>query len=155
METFVIAGMESVEVNVRKAVPASPDKLWELIGAFSSLAKWAPGLSLCEIVEGEDNTVGAVRKLTLGNGFSFNERCEIFNEKERRNGYTILDHAMELYNYHAILQVLPGEEGNNQSIFAWSTTFETPAANKENAQKQILDLFTNCTNAVAHHFASQ
>ena len=148
---FVV--MERVEVNVQKAIPASADQLWAYIGGFSSLASWAPGVSLSEIVEGDDNTVGAVRKLTLENGFSFCERCEIFESSERRNGYTILDNAMNLFDYHAILQALPGD-GDNQATLSWTTKFETPADNKEQATAQINALFTSCADAVAHHFAS-
>ena len=49
-------------------IKAPVDKVWATVKDFDSLNKWHPGFSNDQLVSGTNNTVGAVRKLTIKDG---------------------------------------------------------------------------------------
>ena len=49
-------------------VPASADSVWEVVRPFDGLPAWHPAIESSEITSGSAGEVGAVRRLTLGDG---------------------------------------------------------------------------------------
>jgi len=55
-------------------IPASPDRVWQLIGGFDSLPDWIPYIPKSELSEG-----GRVRRLANSSGETVVERLEAFD----------------------------------------------------------------------------
>lgn len=66
-------------------VPASPDRIWQLIGGFDSLPDWLPYIPTSELSEG-----GRVRSLRDEDGGVIIERLEAFDNTARTYTYSIL-----------------------------------------------------------------
>ena len=58
---------------------------------FDSLNKWHPGFASDELVSGSNDTVGAVRKLTIKDGPSFTERLLAFDAAHHSYRYQIVE----------------------------------------------------------------
>ena len=70
----LVAGAQSrVVVTEAVEVNAPARKVWDAIKDFDGLNKWHPAFSAAVIIEGQNNTPGAKRKLTLKDGPSFEE----------------------------------------------------------------------------------
>lgn len=63
--------------SVSRVVPASPDKVWSLIGGFDTLPDWLPYILESTALEG-----GRVRRLTNPDGDVIAERLVDFNVAE-------------------------------------------------------------------------
>ncbi|MGW1553014.1 SRPBCC family protein, partial [Streptomyces sp. NPDC002346] len=63
--------------SASRIVPASPDKVWNLIGGFDALPDWLPYIPESTPLEG-----GRVRRLTNPDGEVITERLVDFNETE-------------------------------------------------------------------------
>jgi len=103
-------------------VAASVDKVWAAVKDFDSLNKWHPGFSSDEIQKGENNKVGAVRKLTVKDGPSFTEELLAFDDAKHTYKYRIIESPLPLRDYVSHLTVTPGPNGG--SHVAWVGTFK-------------------------------
>ncbi|MFC9759690.1 SRPBCC family protein [Streptomyces sp. NPDC056921] len=119
--------------SVSRIVPASPDKVWNLIGGFDALPNWLPYIP--ESVAVED---GRVRRLKNPEGDVIIERLVDFNETERQYSYAILQAPFPVNGYVSTIRVhtVPGRD--DIAEVQWSGRF-----NPDNATEQeVTDLFT-------------
>ncbi|MER5844169.1 SRPBCC family protein [Streptomyces prasinus] len=119
--------------SVSRVVPASPDKVWSLIGGFDALPDWLPYIPESTLLEG-----GRVRRLKNPEGEVIIERLVDFNETERHYSYAILQAPFPVDGYVSTLRVhtVPGQE--NAAEVQWSGRF-----NPDNAtENEVADLFT-------------
>jgi mxaD protein len=75
------------ELSVKKTatIAAPADKVWAATKNFDGLNTWLPALASDEIVSGTNNTVGAVRLLTLKDGGgTIKEKLLAFDEGGKR-----------------------------------------------------------------------
>ncbi|MEU6418196.1 SRPBCC family protein [Streptomyces spiralis] len=119
--------------SVSRIVPASPDKVWSLIGGFDALPDWLPYISESTALEG-----GRVRRLKNPEGEVIIERLVDFNETERRYSYAILQAPFPVNGYVSTLRVhaIPGQE--NAAEVQWSGRFNPDGATED----EVVDLFT-------------
>lgn len=103
-------------------IQAPVDKVWNTLKDFDSLNKWHPGFAKDEIVKGENNKPGAVRKLTVKDGPSFTEELLAFDEATHSYRYRIIESPLPLRNYVSHISVKPGAKGGSQ--VTWSGTFK-------------------------------
>ena len=61
-------------------INASAGKVWKAVKDFNALNTWHPAVAKDDIVEGTNNTVGAVRLLTLKDGGTIKEKLLAFND---------------------------------------------------------------------------
>jgi mxaD protein len=128
-------------------IQAPVDKVWNTLKDFDSLNKWHPGFAKDEIVKGENNKPGAVRKLTVKDGPSFTEELLAFDAATHSYRYRIIESPLPLRNYVSHISVKPGAEGG--SLVTWSGTFkrkstsDTPpeAENDDAAVKLITGVY--------------
>ncbi|MEV5344737.1 SRPBCC family protein [Streptomyces achromogenes] len=119
--------------SVSRTVPASPEKVWSLIGGFDALPDWLPYIPESTTLEG-----GRVRRLTNPEGEVIIERLVDFNEAERHYSYAILQAPFPVNGYVSTLRVhaVPGRE--NAAEVQWSGRFNPDGATED----EVVDLFT-------------
>jgi mxaD protein len=128
-------------------IQAPVDKVWNTIKDFDSLNKWHPTFARDEIVKGDDNKPGTVRKLTIKDGPSFTEELLAFDEATHSYRYRIIESPLPLRDYVSHISVKPGAKGG--STVTWSGTFkrkstaDTPpeAENDDAAVKLITGVY--------------
>ncbi|MCG0283728.1 SRPBCC family protein [Streptomyces sp. PSAA01] len=119
--------------SVSRIVPASPDKVWSLIGGFGALPDWLPYIPESTPLEG-----GRVRRLKNPEGEVIIERLVDFNETERHYSYAILQAPFPVNGYISTIRVhtVPGQE--NTAEVQWSGRFNPEGATED----EVVDLFT-------------
>ena len=120
--------------SVSKTVPASPERVWELIGGFGSLPDWLPFITESTLAEG-----GRVRRLKSSDGGEITERLVAFSETEHSYSYTILRAPFPVAGYIATLRVHPVAGQDNLAEVQWSGRFTPTGAATE---QEVVDLFT-------------
>ena len=125
----VIHVVKSVKIN------ASANTVWEKVDNFGDLGAWHPAVAKTDIVEGDNNKVGAKRVLTLQDGGKINETLTAYNDKKKTMSYVITDGVLPVRDYSAVITVKSA--GKNKAIATWSANFKrkdpsaTPAAGQD------------------------
>jgi mxaD protein len=138
---------KTLKVTKSVDVAAPVDKTWDTIKDFDSLNKWHPGFSADEIQKGENNKVGAVRKLTVKDGPSFTEELLAFDDAKHTYKYRIIESPLPLRDYVSHITVTPGAKGGSHVTWVGSfkrkSTSDTPAEgeNDEAALKLINSVY--------------
>jgi mxaD protein len=107
-------------------IQAPVDKVWDTIKDFDSLNKWHPGFARDEIVKGDNNKPGAVRKLTVKDGPSFTEELLAFDPATHSYRYRIIESPLPLRDYVSHISVK--SDGKGGSKVTWSGTFKRKSA---------------------------
>jgi mxaD protein len=133
----LVAGAQSrVVVTEAVEVNAPARKVWDAIKDFDGLNKWHPAFSAAVIIEGQNNTPGAKRKLTLKDGPSFDEALLEFDDKGMSLRYVILgDAPLPVAEYDSTLTVVALSP--KTSLVIWRGSFLAKGAKDEDAQKGI------------------
>jgi hypothetical protein len=119
--------------SVSRVVPASPTRVWELIGGFGSLPNWLPYIPESTLLEG-----GRVRQLKNPEGGVIVERLVEFNEAERHYSYAILEAPFPVVDYVSTLRVHPVTADETIAEVQWSGRFYPDGA----TDGEVVDLFT-------------
>lgn len=94
------------------------DKLWRIVGGFSTLHEWHPGVTSCE-ADGEH--VGARRRVTLADGMVIDERLDRLDDAERIQVYSMTDPQPPFLSYNSMLQVT--SLGPSRCRVEWTARF--------------------------------
>ena len=121
------------------AIDAPADAVWMKARDFNNLNGWHPAVAKTEIVEGSNNTVGAVRLLTLAGDApaTIKEKLTAFDEAGKTYRYEIVEGVLPVTAYSSTFAVTTDASG--KAIATWSSTFKradtgpTPAAGKDDA----------------------
>lgn len=116
------AGAPQLHVSKSITINAPADKVWNAVKDFDALNTWHPALEKDQIVEGTNNTVGAVRLLTLKGGGTIKERLLRFNPAKRSFSYEIIEGVIPVSGYKSRLVV--SAAGDNVSTVTWSGRFK-------------------------------
>jgi mxaD protein len=122
-----------LEVTQTIEINASAHKVWEAVKSFDALNTWHPAIAKDEIVEGTNDTVGAVRLLTLKDGGTIKEKLLAFEPKAHRFRYAILEGVLPVSDYTSRLTV--ASAGKGRSTVTWTGHFrrkdtgDSPAEN--------------------------
>jgi mxaD protein len=139
---------KTLKVTKSVNVAAPVDKTWDTIKDFDSLNKWHPGFSADVIQKGENNKVGAVRKLTVKDGPSFTEELLAFDDAKHTYKYRIIESPLPLRDYVSHITVTPGAHGGSHVTWVGSfkrkSTSDTPpeGENDEAALKLINSVYS-------------
>ncbi|MFM0168651.1 SRPBCC family protein [Paraburkholderia sediminicola] len=112
-------------------VPATADRVWQLIGGFNSLPDWLPLIPGSELSEG-----GRVRHLKTADGHVIVERLEAFDEKARSYSYSIIEAPFPASDYLATISVRE-VAGSASSRVTWSGGFSPVGVSDE----EVVQLF--------------
>jgi len=121
------------EVKMSRRVPASPDKVWDLVGGFFKLADWHPAVTSSEPDQDQQT-----RRLTLGDGSQIVEELVDNDDGSRTYTYSIVQAGpLPVKNYQGTIRVEPDGE---ESVVTWSGSFE-PVGEAETAQQALQDVY--------------
>ena len=119
------------EVHVTKQVATPPDELWQRIGDFHGLHKWAQGVQPTEAIDD-----GRARKFDIGETPLIEELVE---EGERSYTYQINEPGpLPVENYRATLKVSPDAGG---SLINWDATFDPRGVSEDQAVAIMTGVF--------------
>ena len=115
-------GAPQLQVSKTVSINASADKVWSTVKDFNALNSWHPAVEKDEIVEGKNNTVGAVRLLTLKGGGTIKEKLLAYNPTGHSFAYSIVEGVIPVSSYKSSFTVK--STGDNQSSATWSGHFK-------------------------------
>ncbi|QIY65764.1 SRPBCC family protein [Streptomyces sp. RPA4-2] len=129
-------------------VPASPDRVWRLIGGFDSLPDWLPYIPTSELGDG-----GRVRSLTNEEGGVIVERLEAFDHKARTYSYSILQAPFPVTGYLSTLVV--HETGRqDRARVEWSGSFTPDGISDDEAVALFHGIYADGLAALRRTLAS-
>jgi mxaD protein len=103
-------------------IQAPAGKVWDAVKNYDQLNTWLPPVAKDEIVEGQNNTVGAVRLLTLKDGGTVKEKLLAYTPAARTMRYRIVESVLPVSHYTAVLTVKSA--GKGKSTVTWSGHFK-------------------------------
>ncbi|MEA3107213.1 MAG: hypothetical protein QOI88_1818 [Gammaproteobacteria bacterium] len=114
----------ALELHVKKSVTiaAPAEKVWDASKNFNGLNIWHPALASDEIISGKNNTVGAVRVLTLKGGGTIKEKLLEFDDKGHRFRYAILESVLPVSHYTSSFVVT--SLAPEKTLVTWSGKFK-------------------------------
>jgi uncharacterized protein YndB with AHSA1/START domain len=132
---LVVSPALALEVTESVEISAPPEKVWQTISGFCSIADWHPMIAKC--VEGEKNGA-ALRTLTTTDGAVLVERRVQYSDEGMSYSYQIVESPLPVANYEATLAVLDGPEG---SMVTWSGEFSAKGTTDATALETIDDIY--------------
>ncbi len=109
------------EVHVKDEFDATIEAVWDVIGDFAGIRKWAQ----IESLEVEGEGVGAVRTIGMPGGLTLKERLESFDPEAHRFSYSMTETGpLPISNYLATVTL--SEAGPDRCAIDWRGSFETP-----------------------------
>lgn len=118
---LALAAAPRLHVTQTVEIDAPAGKVWKAVESFDALNTWHPAVATDQIVEGKNDTPGAVRLLTLKGGGTIKEKLLAFEPKARRFRYEILEGVLPVSGYRSTLSVTAA--GKGKSIVTWSGSF--------------------------------
>ena len=119
---YALAAAPVLRTSKTISIDAPASKVWKLVQDFNSLNTWHPAVATDEIVEGTNNTVGAVRLLTLKGGGTIKEKLLAFDPAARSFKYAIVEGVLPVSDYTSTLVVKSA--GKGKSTVTWSGRFK-------------------------------
>lgn len=113
-------------------VAAPVDKVWAQVRAFSDLPAYLPAIAHCELVEGIDGQVGAVRRLTLASGGDpFDERLLALDDTDRTLTYAFVGaNPFGVRRYVSTMRICPVTD-TGESFVEWWAEYDADAGQEE------------------------
>jgi len=139
-----LAAAPELRVKRTVTIAAPADAVWEASKNFNGLNTWHPALAGDDIVSGSNNTVGAVRSLTLKGGGTIKEKLLAFDETGHRFRYAIIEGVLPVSHYSSTFVVT--SLGTDKTLVTWSGRFkrkdvgDNPSATEND--KAALDAIT-------------
>jgi mxaD protein len=127
-------------------IDASAYKVWHTAKDFNALNTWHPALASDEIVEGTNNTVGAVRLLTLKGGGTIKEKLLEYDDAEHSFKYAILEGVLPLSDYTSTFVVK--SLGKRKSEVIWSGRFKRKDTSDHPSDKENDKAAIDTANAI-------
>jgi mxaD protein len=119
---YVSAAAPRLHVTQTITINASAAKVWKMAKDFNALNTWHPAVAKDAIVEGTNNTVGAVRLLTLQDGGTIKEKLLSFDAAGRKFKYAIVEGVIPVSNYTSTFAVTSA--GKGKATVTWSGRFQ-------------------------------
>jgi hypothetical protein len=127
--SFSAHAEEILNSYVSMNVNAPASMLWDVVKDFDGLENWCPPFSGDELQSGVNNTIGAVRTLTIKDGPSFNEELLAWDRMKRSYTYRVLDPApLPVKNYQSTLTIIQLSPG--LANVTWSSAYKNNSNGK-------------------------
>ncbi len=142
------AGDLTVSKNI--TVNASPETTWKMIGNFNHLDVWHPVVVASKLLQGNGQTAGAERLLTLGNGATITEDLLSLNNGAKSYTYKIVESPLPIANYVSTISVSSAADG--KSTVTWSSSFDAKGVENKKAVDTIAGIYDAGLNNLDKHF---
>lgn len=127
---------KSLSVKESVVLEASAETVWARIGRFGDMS-WHPALASTEIVEGDEDRLGAQRVLMIKGGGTIHETLTARDAKAMELSYKITESVLPVSDYSATLSVQA--EGSGSRVL-WTSNFKRKAPDDDQA---AVDTITN------------
>lgn len=136
-------------------VPASADAVWSHIRDFNGLPDWHPAITASELSNGSGGEVGAVRRLTLGDGGVVVERLIALDDPDRSFTYEFVENPFGARRYIATVRVAP-VTASGEAFVEWWAEFDADAADEERLTGFFADgVYATGIGALREHFVAK
>lgn len=136
----------AAELSVSKSITiaATADAVWAKTKDFNGLGTWHPAIAKSEIVEGTNNTVGAVRVLTLAGETpaTIKEKLTALDDAAKTFSYEILEGPLPVAGYSSTFAVAADADGKSATV-TWSSKFKANGADDATATTAIEGVYTS------------
>lgn len=121
------------------AAPAAT--VWDTVKIWDNLHGWHPAFASTQLLSGQNDAVGATRRLTLKDGPSFDEELTGFDPAAMKLRYKIIGEApLPITDYDSTIQVLA--TGPNSSRVVWRSSFVAkPGAKDDVVMESVTQLY--------------
>ena len=143
---YAWAAAPVLHVTKTAVIEASAYKVWHTAKDFNALNTWHPALASDEIVEGTNNTVGAVRLLTLKGGGTIKEKLLAYDASGHSFKYAILEGVVPLSDYTSTFVVKSLGKGKSEVI--WSGRFKRKDTSDHPSDKENDKAAIDTANAI-------
>ena len=126
----------NLAITVTMQVNAPAPAVWSKIRDFNAMNTWHPAVAKDEIIEGENNMIGAVRLLTLGDGGTIKEKLLAWDDAGMSLTYNILEGVLPVRNYVSTLKVEPLPDKTCKVI--WSGSFSAAPGTEDRKASGII-----------------
>ena len=144
--TYASAAAPWLHVRQSVTLNAPAGKVWKAVKDFNALNTWHPALASDEIVEGTNNTAGAVRLLTLKGGGTIKEKLLAYDASGHSFKYAILEGVVPVSNYTSTFVVKP--LGKAKSEVIWSGRFQRKDMGDHPSDKENDKTATDTVNGI-------
>jgi polyketide cyclase/dehydrase/lipid transport protein len=136
-------------------VPASADAVWSHIRDFNGLPDWHPAIVASELTSGSGGEVGAVRRLTLGDGGVVVERLLVLDDPDRSFTYEFVENPFGARRYVAAVRVAP-VTASGEAFVEWWAEFDSDAADEQRLTDFFADgVYATGIGALREHFGAK
>lgn len=116
-------------------IPAAAADVWAVVRDFDGLPRWHPAIAASEL-ETPGDSVGAVRRLTLGDGGEVREVLTALDDTSRTLVYEILTSPFPVRRYRSTIRAVPLTT-TGESFVEWGVVFDCDSGDEE----QLVELF--------------
>jgi mxaD protein len=138
-----VAAQAQTPLNVYQTIDiaAPAPKVWDAVKNWNNLHGWHPAFASTELISGQNDVVGAVRRLTLKDGPSFEEELTGFDASAMKFRYRIIGEApLPITDYDSTMQVL--SIGPGKSSVVWRGSFlPKPGAQDNVVMESVRQLY--------------
>lgn len=110
-------------------IPSSVEEVWRRVRPFGAIHEWHPGIESGELVDGNEGAVGAVRRLTLGDGAVVVERLTALDDVAHTFTYEFVENPLGARRYVSTLRLAPVTD-TGQTFLEWWAEFDAEAADE-------------------------
>ena len=114
----------AASVTEKADIAAAPDKVWAALGDFCGISNWHPAIAKCTMAEADGKKV---RTLTTGDGATFVEPLESWDDAGMSYTYRIQSSPLPVENYVSTIKV---SGSGDASTVEWSSTFDPKGPRK-------------------------
>jgi len=140
-------GPTPLKVDETVTIAADPQKVWAVVGSFSSIAKWHPDIKSVQTTGGD--TLGSERILTFQKGATLKESLDEFDSTALKYSYRMMDpnlDALPVSSYSMTLAVRPASSGGAEvewygRIYRGDTGNEPPDNLNDDAARTAVGSF--------------
>lgn len=135
----------TLHVEEKVVINAPADKVWEKINNFGDLGAWHPAVAKTEIIDGTNNQVGAIRRLTLQDGGQITEVLTAYDSTANTYSYAITEGVLPVSGYASTIQVIPA---GSESEVVWAGNFKRKDRSTNPTKGQDDETATSTISAV-------
>jgi hypothetical protein len=110
-------------------IPARVEQVWDVARDFNGLPGWHPAIEASSLDSGTGAEVGAVRRLTLGDGGVVVERLLRLDDVDRLCTYEILESPFAVRRYVATFTFAPVTD-TGHTFGQWWAEYDAEAADE-------------------------
>jgi hypothetical protein len=141
-------GPSRVKVDKSIEIDAPVEKVWGIISEYCSIKDWNPGVTACEVSNG--NQPDSVRTITLQNGKQMKEKLVKYAPETFSYQYMLTEPNVEAMPVNTHGATITVKDGGGKTIVEWKGAFyrsfpgpnPPPELSDETASRILSDFYT-------------